>query len=235
VKEVEVVTPQNNSTFEGSRIMKRALILTLFAGAIALAAAPATAQNTATVYITNLSRQIISPPVVASHTWKVAAFVPGQPASPELAALAEDGDYSGLVDLLSGHDEVLDVAAAGGPILPGETAALRLQFRGKFNRLTAVGMLVTTNDAFFGLNDFFIDPSQKVMRSTAPAWDAGSEANNESCDFIPGPPCGNPLVRDTDDAEGFVSVHSGIHGIDDLLPNEWAWQNPVVEITVIMD
>jgi hypothetical protein len=30
-------------------------------------------------------------------------------------------------------------------------------------------------------------------------------------------------------------VHSGIHGTGDLLPNEWAWQNPVVEIAVIMN
>ena len=29
------------------------------------------------------------------------------------------------------------------------------------------------------------------------AWDAGTEFNNELCGFIPGPPCGNPLIRDT--------------------------------------
>ena len=153
----------------------------------------------------------------------------------EFILLSDTLGVTSLIDLLSGHDEVLDVAAASGPILPGETAVLQLQFRGRFNRLTAVGMLVTTNDAFFGLSNFFVDPSQRVMRTMVPAWDAGSEANNESCDFIPGPPCGNPFQRDTEDAEGFVAIHSGIHGIDDLLPNEWAWQNPVVEIAVIMD
>jgi hypothetical protein len=215
--------------------MKRVLILTMFVVVMVGAALPAAAQYSATVYITNLSQQIISPPVVASHTWKVTIFAPGQPASSDLAALAEDGDGSGLVDLLSGHGEVFDVAAATGPILPGETAVLQLQFRGKFNHFSAVGMLVTSNDAFFGLNSYFIDPSQKVHRTVAPAWDAGSEANNELCDFIPGPPCGNPFMRDTDGAEGFVSIHSGIHGTGDLLPNEWAWQNPVVEIAVIMD
>lgn len=178
--------------------MKRALVLTVVMVAVAAWAAPAAAQNTVTIYITNLSRQIISPPVVASHTWKVAIFVPGQPASMDLAALAEDGDGSGLVDLLSGHDEVLDVAAAGGPILPGETAVLELEVRGKFNRISAVGMLVTTNDAFFGLSNFLLDPSRAVQRVMAPAWDAGTEVNNEMCEFIPGPPCGNPFMRDTD-------------------------------------
>ena len=215
--------------------MKRALVLTVVVVALAAWAAPAAAQNTVTIQITNLSRQIISPPVVATHTWKVAVFVPGQPASMDLAALAEDGDGSGLVDLLSGDDEVLDVAAAGGPIFPGETVVLELEVRGKFNRISAVGMLVTTNDAFFGLSNFLLDPSRAVQRVMVPAWDAGTEVNSESCDFIPGPPCGMPFMRDTVGAEGFVFVHSGIHGTGDLLPNEWAWQNPVVEIAVIMN
>jgi len=213
----------------------RTLVLTLMVAALAAGTMPAEAQNTATIQITNLSHQIISPPVVVSHTWKVAVFVPGQPASSDLAALAEDGDVTGLVDLLSGHDEVLDVAAAGGNLLPGETATLEVEVRGKYNRLSAVGMLVTTNDAFFGLSNFYIDPSQPVQRIMVPAWDAGTEANNEMCAFIPGPPCGNKFVRDTEDAEGFVSIHSGIHGTGDLLPSEWAWQNPVVEIAVIMN
>ena len=215
--------------------MKRALVLTVVVVAVAAWAAPAAAQNTVTIHITNLSRQIISPPVVASHTWEVAIFAPGRPASMDLAALAEDGDGSGLVELLSGHDDVLDVAAGSGPIFPGETATFELEVRGKFNRISAVGMLVSTNDAFFGLSNFFVDPSRVVQRVMAPAWDAGTEVNNESCDFIPGPPCGNPFMRDTEGAEGFVYVHSGIHGTGDLLPNEWAWQNPVVEIAVIMN
>jgi hypothetical protein len=215
--------------------MKRALVLTVVVVAVVAWAAPAAAQNTVTIHITNLSRQIISPPVVASHTWEVAIFVPGRTASMDLAALAEDGDGSGLVELLSGHDDVLDVAAGSGPILPGETATFELEVRGKFNRISAVGMLVTTNDAFFGLSNFFVDPSRAVQRVMVPAWDAGTEVNNESCDFIPGPPCGNPMMRDTEGAEGFVYVHSGIHGTGDLLPSEWAWQNPVVEIAVIMN
>ena len=215
--------------------MKKATLLAVVVVSAALWAQPAAAQGTATVQITNLSRQIISPPVVASHTWKVAVFVPGQPASADLAALAEDGDPSGLVDLLSGHDEVLDVAAAEGLLFPGETLTLEVEIRGKYNRISAVGMLVTTNDAFFGLSNFFVDPDQAVQRVMVPAWDAGSEANNELCDFIPGPPCGNPFARDTDGAEGFISVHSGIHGSGDLLPGAWTWQNPTVEIAVIMN
>ena len=41
------------------------------------------------------------------------------------------------------------------------------------------------------------------------------------------------FMRDTEGAEGFVHIHSGIHGTGDLSPAEWDWQNPVVEIAVI--
>ena len=47
----------------------------------------------------------------------------------------------------------------------------------------------------------------------AAAYDAGSEYNSEDCAFIPGPPFGNGGVRDTDGAEGYVQILSGIHGI----------------------
>ena len=213
--------------------MKRTLVMVAVAVALVAGTVPATAQNTVSVTITNISKQIISPPVVASHTWKVAIFVPGQAASDELTALAEDGGPTDLADLLADNDEVLDVAVADGLLFPGESATFDVEMRGKFNRISAVGMLVSTNDAFFGLSNFQVDPNRAVQRTTAPAWDAGSEFNNEDCDFIPGPPCGNPFMRATEGAEGFVHVHSGIHGTGDLSPGEWDWQNPVVQIAVI--
>ena len=219
--------------------MKRTLILAAVVFILAAGTAPATAQEktpetvTLSVTITNMSKQIISPPVLASHTWKVAIFVPGQPASDELAALAEDGGPGDLADLLADHAEVFDVTVADGPLFPGMSKTYELEMRGKFNHISAVGMLVSTNDAFFGLSSFQVDPYLAVQRTTAPAWDAGSEFNNEDCDFIPGPPCGNPFMRATEGAEGFVHVHSGIHGTGDLSPGEWAWHNPVVQIAVI--
>ena len=66
----------------------------------------------------------------------------------------------------------------------------------------------------------------------SPAYDAGSESNNEDCDFIPGPPCDNPLVRDTANAEGYVHVHAGIHGVGDLVPATHDWRNPVAAISM---
>ena len=183
------------------------------------------------VTIYNLTKgQIISPPVVAAHDPSVAIFRVGDPPSDELAALAEDADAVGLVALLQSVGA--DVAQGGDVIPPGGHATIRIEVS-KGNRvLSAVGMLVTTNDAFFGLN------SQRLRRRSqttrVPAYDAGSEANNESCDFIPGPPCGKAGVRDTEDAEGFVHIHNGVHGITEegLVPSRDDWRNPVAQITV---
>jgi len=61
--------------------------------------------------------------------------------------LAEDGNPSALAAVLDGSDEVLDMKVADGPLLPGATMVFELESRGRFNRVSAVGMLVTTNDA----------------------------------------------------------------------------------------
>jgi hypothetical protein len=69
---------------------------------------------------------------------------------------------------------------------------------------------------------------------SAPAYDAGSEGNNEDCGFVPGPACpaasGN--MRDVAGAEGFAHVHNGVHGIVDLEPSAHEWRNPVAHVTV---
>jgi hypothetical protein len=212
--------------------MKRTIILGVLAIVVMTWAVPATAQNTVSVRLTNVSKQIISPPLLVTHTWKARAFIPGNPASDELAMLAEDGDPMPLAALLSESDEVLDVVVSEGPLMPGDTLVFDLEKRGRFNRISAVGMLVTTNDAFFGVDNVFIEPGGQPQHVSAVAWDAGTESNNELCDFIPGPPCGNPMVRDTAGAEGFIHVHPGLHGGGDLSTAEWDWQNPVVNIKI---
>lgn len=213
--------------------MKRTIIFGVLAIVVMTWAVPATAQDMVRVRLTNLSKQIISPPLLVTHTWKARAFIPGNPASDELAMLAEDGDPMPLAALLSESDEVLDVVVSDGFLMPGDTLVFDLEKRGRFNRLSAVGMLVNTNDAFFGIDTVFIEPGGQPQRVSAVAWDAGTEANNEDCDFIPGPACDSHLVRATDGAEGFIHVHPGLHGGGDLSPAEWNWQNPVVEIKIV--
>ncbi len=114
--------------------------------------------------------------------------------------------------------------------LPGSSVTLTVDVDRHFRRLSLAGMLVTTNDAFVAVRSAGIPWGWRQLE--AAAYDAGSEANSEACDFIPGPPCGNGGVRDTADAEGFVHIHSGIHGSGDLLPSRDDWRNPVAKITM---
>lgn len=209
-------------------------VLALAAAALVLAG-PVEAQRAHAyqVKITNLTRgQVISPPIVVSHRHDFRLWQLGQPAIPEVAAVAEDGDGTALLSLLAGAPGVHDFAMAPGMLAPGETVVLELQAGFPFAQVTALGMLVTTNDAFFGLQGVDLPPRRMAGVHHAYALDAGSEANNEDCAFVPGPPCGNPGVRATDGAEGFVHVHAGIHGVGDLVPATHDWRNPVVEVVI---
>lgn len=70
-------------------------------------------------------------------------------------------------------------------------------------------------------------PADGVAR----VYDAGSEANTESCAHVPGPPCGGAGGRAPDGAEGHVALHGGILGVGDLDPANWDWTNPVLGVS----
>jgi hypothetical protein len=185
------------------------------------------------VTFTNITKgQVVTPPVLVNHNRNFRLFTLGEPASDELAMLAEDGATDALVDLLMGNPNVHDFAVADAGLMPGESVTLEIEVGDHFPGLSAAGMLATTNDGFFGMNSQRGFSLMRQFTVYANAYDAGSEANNESCEFIPGPPCENPFVRMPQGAEGFVHVHSGIHGIGDLSPAELDWQNPVVKIVI---
>jgi len=214
--------------------MRKGIVVLAVVCLVAAWAPSATAQEKTTVYLTNISKQIISEPVVVSHNVNARIFEPGQPASPELAMLAEDGYTEPLVAALEADPNVMDVMVGEGHLMPGMTMRFDIDTSAEFDRISAVGMLVTTNDAFFGLNNYrFMHEPYRVPRTTVPAYDAGTEYNNEDCAYIPGPPCGVHDVRDTDGAEGFIHVHPGLMGYGDLSPADWGWQNPVVSVAVV--
>jgi len=218
--------------------MKRLIIglaITLIVSGLTLVSEAAHAKDGATRYavtITNITRgQIISPPIVISHNQNFQLFNLGNPATDELSALAEDGDTAPLTAYLDGLNSVYDHNVAGGPILPGKSETIEVKTMGSFRLISAAGMLVTTNDAFFAVRGVNVRPWGNGIVD-ARAYDAGSETNSELCDFIPGPPCGNGGVRDTDGAEGYVYIHSGIHGNGDLEPADFDWQNPVAIVAI---
>jgi len=188
------------------------------------------------VTITNLTKaQVFSPPVLVTHNRSIALFEAGAEASAELAMVAEDGNGGPLADTLSGSPRVFEVQATGAAIPPGMSATYLIGADKRFDALSIVAMLVNTNDAFMALDSERLPRERGKSRSfEVDAYDAGSEGNNENCAFVPGPACpaGSGNARSVADAEGYVYVHNGVHGIADLAPAAYDWRNPVAIVTV---
>ena len=205
----------------------------LVIGALSGAASVAAADDEGGVYsvtITNLTRgQVVTPPLVVTHTGAFTLFAPGQPASDGLATLAETGNPGPLAGDIEFADGVSSVAIAD-PLPPGQSTTVEIQARGNAKHLSLAAMLATTNDAFAGVSAVRLPNRARSVRAIA--YDAGSEANNEACDFIPGPPCNATNQRDTAGAEGFIHVHAGIHGIGDLVAADQDWRNPVLGVVI---
>lgn len=190
------------------------------------------------VTVTNLTRgQQFTPILVASHKAGGKLFVLGQPASPELAILAEEGDTAPLTGLLAAMPEVLDITDSGALLDPGASVTLKVKTQGAFDHLSVASMLIPTNDGFFALNGVAGPKGFSTATHRSVAYDAGSERNDELCASIPGPSfveCGGPGGggKPTGDEEGYVHVHAGIHGIGDLNTAERDWRNPVAHIVI---
>jgi len=182
------------------------------------------------VTITNAtSHQVLTPALLIAHDARFRLFSVGAVASDGLAYQAENGDPSIVHGEVAGAAGVADIRT-GGLILPGQSESIDI-VADKKSLLTYTAMLATTNDGFASLNG--VELPKKSAQYFAYAYDAGSEMNNETCTYIPGPPCtmesGNAR---SETGEGFISIHNGIHGGNDLNPKQLDWRGPVAVITV---
>ena len=188
------------------------------------------------VTVTNLtSGQVFTPILAASHKRGVHLFMAGQPASTELEQLAEGGDVTPLSVALMGNPNVLDVTNSGAPLPPGHSTTVTVETSGRFTQISLAAMLVPTNDGFFSLNGVEGPKGNKTLTLNVPAYDAGTERNDELCASVPGPPsvCGGEgFNASREGAEGFVHIHAGIHGIGDLEAADHDWRNPVARISI---
>lgn len=215
----------------------RVIIITGFIVCNLISSNWAFAGNQYEIVITNLTRgQIFSPILVATHRKEVKLFELGAPASPELAALAQDGETDELTDMLFSM-AVGNVAAVGNvvvssPLLPGATVTIEIPAVRTFNYISLAAMIVTTNDGFIALNGIKAPTGKYPETYMSPAYDAGSEANDEMCDYIPGPPCNSHYQASAMAGEGYIHIHAGIQGVGDLAPAEFDWRNPVAKITI---
>ncbi len=218
----------------------------IFAIALLALSATATAADRSAMYevtITNLSKgQTFTPQLVVTHSAYARLFTLGEPASEELAVLAEDGGTGPLMDLLrSAGAAVGEVKTIPGLLLPGKSVSVTIAAGRSHAYISAAGMLIPTNDTFFALNQQRL-PIVGSVTYEVPAYDAGSEANDQNCANIPGPRCGgvgsSPGNNEGD--EGFVHIGNGFHelgavdenGAEILGPLAYDWRNPVASITV---
>ena len=184
-----------------------------------------------TITITNITRgQILAPPAVIAHNDDFKLFTLGSPASSELATLAEEGNASPLLSAVASMPSVYRTAVGTGGIMPGTSMTIEIETTKKFSEISVAAMLVSTNDGFMAVRGMQA-PMRGGVTTEAAAYDAGSEANSENCAFVPGPPCGSH-VHDSAPSEGYVYVHSGIHGVGGLTPALHDWRNPVAQIEI---
>ena len=188
--------------------------------------------NTYKVTITNITKgQYFTPFILASHKPSIQLFELGEPASEEVAAIAEGGNTAPLAEVLEASPKVKAIANTEGLLAPGESVQVVLEAKKRFVRLSLAAMLLPTNDTFVALNSVRL-PVYGKKTIMATAYDAGSETNDELCASIPGPQCGGVPFSPEDAGEGFVHIASGIHGNGDLEPSEYDWRGKVAKVVI---
>lgn len=190
------------------------------------------------VTITNITpAQTFTPQLVVTHPGRTRLFTLGEPASESLEILAEAGSTAPLTDELAG--DAWDVQTIDGLLGPGESVSTRVTGRAPgMGFVSVAAMLIPTNDTFVALNRVRLHRSG--MRTyLVPAYDAGTEANDQNCLNIPGPRCGGEDFN-PEGGEGFVHIGNGFHTLaeDDveggevLGPETYDWRNPVAKVVV---
>ena len=206
-------------------------------GAILIGAASTASAADYEVTVTNLTRgQQFTPILVASHKAGTRLFELGSPASPQLKTLAEEGNVGPMTALLLATPGVREVVNSGGLLNPGQSVTQVVSTRGNSDNVSVAAMLIPTNDGFFAVNDAEGPNGRDSLTLYSPAYDSGTERNDETCASIPGPnfvECGGPGGGGAPGGgEGYVHIHAGIHGVGNLNPALRDWRNPVAKITI---
>lgn len=209
-------------------------LLVLAAGLLASSMSMATEKHSQfKVTVTNLTQaQAFTPILVSSHRWGVHFFELGEPASTELAALAEGGDIMPLKTSLDNNHRVVDTNNSEGLLEPGHTVSILVDAPYKARRISLASMMIPTNDSFIALDNVATPRGYGKLTYMVPGYDAGSEMNDEMCLNIPGPVCGGAGGSPESDGEGFVHISNGIHGQGNLDASIYDWRNPAAKVTI---
>lgn len=184
------------------------------------------------ITVTNITKgQSFTPLLGVTHNRAIKAFEVGEMASNELGILAESGNIAPLKALLDASTKVTSTAMTQGLLNPGETTSFTIdgkKFRGQF---TLAAMLIPTNDTFLALNSVKL-PKYGSKTVYAAAYDAGTETNDENCQYIPGPVCGGEGVSENDTGEGYIYPSPGISGEAELSALSYNWQGKVAKVKI---
>ena len=182
--------------------------------------------------------QILSPPIFVTHAAGINLAEVGQPASPALVALAENGDASGLAALAAAAGA--NSMVAGGVVPPGGSVTVTVTADMVNSSLSVGSMLVSTNDAFIAATDvaLFDEDGAPVSASVdLMSYDAGSEENTEMASDIPGP-LGLDAAADPEGSNervptegGVIAAHEGIQGVGDV-GEAFAWDEPTAMLMI---
>ena len=183
--------------------------------------------------------QYFTPPNWIAHDDDQSVFTVGQPASPGVQAVAENGGVpilaAELAAAMDGTGNGVSGVGAEAPIGPGETVTF--SFSSKEDTFSLVSMLICTNDGFGGIDGVGLPGASGQSRTVdVRAFDAGTEINTENrADLVPAPFCGdgggtgesNPEL-----AEGWVvTPHRTLRGVGDI-GAEFDWVGHVARVTI---
>jgi hypothetical protein len=165
--------------------------------------------------------------------------------------MAEGGDIAGLITDLDAASADHEANPAGGPLAPGASTSFSLTTAAGNDYLTAVAMVLPTNDAFLGLNSWKIPSEAGTYTLNISAYDAGTEVNDEIINDggaagtpgIPGDPSGQSGTGaagvTTAESNTHIHIHRGVlgdtnatGGNSDLDSRIHRWLNPVARIIV---
>lgn len=160
------------------------------------------------------SAQILSPAaVILSHDHS-NIFQVGAPASQALEKLAEAGMPDDLINAFS-HA----ATTTSGATPPGMHSEVEISAPDDHHYLSVASMPVYTNDGIAAVQNIAVGHlmTGESLMMPAPVYDAGTEANTESLNTIPGPAIGGEAFNESREGDrNFVAMHPGIVGEAEL-------------------
>lgn len=170
------------------------------------------------VTVVNTTPNDLTPLVVSVGNKRGHLWQNGRRASPGLAELARDGGTFQLeheADRRRGIRQVFTTSR----IAPGKRITFNVRTTNGARRLSWASMLVSTNDAFVGQNNYLLPVRRGKARRAAfrvRAYDAGAERNTESSAHVPA--LGAHGVGPNERRK--VRRHPGIRGNNDVAASE---------------